>query len=741
MKRPLAVIGFTYLAALQAALFLGTDYIIAFAAFFISGFFVSLIFKDFRKNKIFPVIFAVSSVALLMLYGYTFAYVEPVKAFYGKTAVISGKLCDVPYEQNGRCYYKIETDSIQLSDGNMRGLNTKILVSSKKALDIDLYDTISAEVSLFEKSEKSYELMNISRGIYLRGIINEYSNITVLPSEKYDLYYYPLIIKKSVIKSIYKLLPKDCAALTSAVIIGDRSGLSDSVKDDFRAAGISHIISISGFHAAVIAQMLLWLFQMFIENKPKAVALSIFSLFIYMAAAGFYPSITRAGIMQIIYLLSEAAPNNADNLNSLSISAFIMCWLNPYAAADISFILSFSATLGIIFYSQKIYVYLSQHFEVQDMEINNPKSFFVKILKKPASFVFSSVSLTLAAVIFTIPTVIIFFRQFAVYTIISNLIISPAAVILISAGILMVICDLSVIFSFVILPFRILCCIMSKYIMWAAYSISNLPFSMISLSKEYILIWLFLMIFALVLMYLLNLRKIPKKLFVVSLAVMVVFAAIDRIINYDTLKISILDTGNGMSVIADDGKDFFIFSCGGDSTGYYNFNSYLKNSAVDNINFMFIDDIQNNSYAEYVLENYNVNAVQVYDENTLYERTYRLISGADEKIFSNSDGGVSVVHIGKYDIMSLKNDNVSALRFNAKGKNFMILYKNSDCNYLPENWKNTDFLICGFEVENADTVKAANIIDITNAEFSGNISVKLNHYGNINIGRESTWLS
>ena len=117
MKRPLAVTGFAYLAALVVALYIGRNGLDVLAVLFLGAVIVSLIVKPLRK-MVFPVFVSLSAFAAVVILGiYTYTRVLPAAEFYGQKAQISAKLTDKPYSSFGKYYYPLKADEIRTEDG------------------------------------------------------------------------------------------------------------------------------------------------------------------------------------------------------------------------------------------------------------------------------------------------------------------------------------------------------------------------------------------------------------------------------------------------------------------------------------------------------------------------------------------------------------------------------------------------------------------------------------------------
>ncbi len=317
-----------------------------------------MLIKPLRKERIVPVLLITAAVAFFSFFCYSYVYIAPTEEIKGRDAQVTAVLCDIPYEQNGRYYYKLETSEISIANTLQ---NTTILVSSKTAYDIDLYDEITAEIRFFDDADGISNDYYISKKVMLRGTIDNYSEVIISEKEEKPLYYYALLLRQKVMNTIDELLPENEASFIKALILGDKTGISYQDRETFISSGISHIISVSGLHLSVITQFFMMFLCFVTRRKRLSSLLCTFFIFIFMAEVGFSPSVFRAGIMQIIFLIGQGIIRRADSLSSLGASSILICFLNPYAAADVGFLLSFCATLGIILCNEKMNIYITEH--------------------------------------------------------------------------------------------------------------------------------------------------------------------------------------------------------------------------------------------------------------------------------------------------------------------------------------------------------------------------------------------
>ncbi|MCC5832040.1 MAG: ComEC/Rec2 family competence protein [Chlamydiales bacterium] len=124
--------------------------------------------------------------------------------------------------------------------------------------------------------------------------------------------------------------------------------LEDPVMlQEFGTLGLSHIMAISGFHFALLTLAFHLLLRLFLPPKAEALLL-MFVLTAYLIFIGDSPSIQRAWIAAMIFLLGQLLERPPRPLNSLGAALLTAILLNPLSATTLSFQLSFLATAGIL---------------------------------------------------------------------------------------------------------------------------------------------------------------------------------------------------------------------------------------------------------------------------------------------------------------------------------------------------------------------------------------------------------
>jgi competence protein ComEC len=138
------------------------------------------------------------------------------------------------------------------------------------------------------------------------------------------------------------------AAVGAAILIGDRSGLSDEEERRLQEAGTYHVIAISGGNIAILTALLLVVLRAARVPPNQSAVLTIASLLFYAQLTGAGASVSRAVTAACVYLGGRIFDHRGPALNALAVAAVFGVAPFPLAAFDAGFILSFGATLGIV---------------------------------------------------------------------------------------------------------------------------------------------------------------------------------------------------------------------------------------------------------------------------------------------------------------------------------------------------------------------------------------------------------
>ena len=209
-------------------------------------------------------------------------------------------------------------------------------------------------------------------------------------------------------------------AILSAITLGEKGLLSNDVRDTFSAAGVSHILVVSGMHVGFIFLIIMWLMSAVSHRRRWIMAvLGLLILWSYALLTGLAPSVVRATFMFSMMLILRVMGEKYQIKHALFFSATILLLCNPNTLFDVGFQLSYLAVIGIVYFYQLVYKRI------------------LALKLRPLRWVLASVAVTVSAQILTLPIIIYQFNQLPIYFIISNLFVTLFAPILFLGGILL----------------------------------------------------------------------------------------------------------------------------------------------------------------------------------------------------------------------------------------------------------------------------------------------------------------
>lgn len=159
--------------------------------------------------------------------------------------------------------------------------------------------------------------------------------------------------KHAFIANVNRLIPQPHAALLAGLVVGAKQSLGKKLLDDFRTVGVIHIVVLSGYNITIIARFIEWLFSGLRRNARLVIAALAMTLFALMVGAS--ATVVRATIMALLVLLAHGTGRLYAVTRALLVAGVIMLLHDPRILVfDVSFQLSFLATVGLIYFSSLI---------------------------------------------------------------------------------------------------------------------------------------------------------------------------------------------------------------------------------------------------------------------------------------------------------------------------------------------------------------------------------------------------
>ena len=171
-------------------------------------------------------------------------------------------------------------------------------------------------------------------------------------------------IRQHVRQSVERwVAPHDAvsAAIVTAVLIGDRTGLPDEIRLRLQAAGTYHVIAISGGNIAILAGLILaMLLVCGVTGRPAALV-TLILLAAYAQVVTADASVWRATLMAVLYFGARVLNHRSSAWHALAIAAAVIVCVRPLDVRDAGFILTFGATAALLEGARRLVPMISRH--------------------------------------------------------------------------------------------------------------------------------------------------------------------------------------------------------------------------------------------------------------------------------------------------------------------------------------------------------------------------------------------
>ena len=275
-----------------------------------------------------------------------------------------------------------------------------------------------------------YRFYMRSRGLFFVAIVSD--GKYVVPMGEGELRYTEKVLEKvrgPLRKFFYERLSQTTCPIYTALILGERQGITSKIREPFDRAGVSHIMAVSGLHLGLVA----WLFFISIrwllsfsyrltlatDIKKLAAVITTLPVITYGFLTGLHLSTQRAMVMILVFLWSYIIGREKDPWSSLSLAAIIILAFNGDALFTVSFQLSFVAVAGILWLAPGIFSRIST-FTIFEKYFHKGK-----IIPSILTYASGLIAVTIAATIMTMPLIAHHFHRFTMVSLPANLTVVP----------------------------------------------------------------------------------------------------------------------------------------------------------------------------------------------------------------------------------------------------------------------------------------------------------------------------
>ena len=241
-------------------------------------------------------------------------------------------------------------------------------------------------------------------------------------------------LRWSLTRRIVDTLGVRTGGLAAAMTTGHEAFIPKAQVDDLRAAGLAHIISISGLHMAIVGGFVFaivrfviaawpWL-ALRVPGKKVAAALGLLAVLSYLVLSGRPPPAERAAITAAVAFLAMLVDRQAISLHALALAAMVVLLLQPEAVIEPGFQMSFAATAAL--------VALAEVWPRPVREINTPWP--MRLVQGLGTWTAAGVAASFVAGVATAPFAMQHFNRIATWGLVSNMVTEPISGFLMMPG-------------------------------------------------------------------------------------------------------------------------------------------------------------------------------------------------------------------------------------------------------------------------------------------------------------------
>jgi ComEC/Rec2-related protein len=208
------------------------------------------------------------------------------------------------------------------------------------------------------------------------------------------------------------MFEKDTSSVVKALYFGNQSYIGKRILNDFKRAGVLHVLAASGLHVGMVAGIALLLLGLFRINRKLMLASAAIVIASYLYITDMPVSLLRAGIMFMVYALQKIADRDVNIINTLFLSGIVILAVHPHEIYGLGFQLSFGATLGILLFYR----------------------LYRRSLRLLPRFLSSSFALTLSAQAIALPLQLAGVGEISLSGVLSNIIVVPGIFVLMASS-------------------------------------------------------------------------------------------------------------------------------------------------------------------------------------------------------------------------------------------------------------------------------------------------------------------
>jgi len=166
-------------------------------------------------------------------------------------------------------------------------------------------------------------------------------------------------LRADLARPLELLVPEPESGILLGIVLGERASVSPDLAYAFAVSGTTHLLAISGFNMTLVGTAVALALRGRARPTTRAVA-TVAAIVAYSVLVGLGPSVMRAALMASVASVGLASGRRAATANALCVAVTTMLFVDPAAIADLGFLLSATATAGLVLWQAR----LSERFAV-----------------------------------------------------------------------------------------------------------------------------------------------------------------------------------------------------------------------------------------------------------------------------------------------------------------------------------------------------------------------------------------
>lgn len=385
-----------------------------------------------------------------------------------------------------------------------------------------------------------------ARDIYLRGYID--GETELIGQWEHSWLYFPQRISQALKNACEEVFPAFASPLIKGMMTGDTTDLKSeqSLYTAMKSCGVTHIVAVSGLHMVYLTGFILLLVGR--GKRGSLICLPVIVLFVLMT--GCTPSVVRAAVLQTMLLLAPLFDREADGVTDLAAALALLLVVNPNSISSVSLQLSFAAAAGMLLVSGRLRRWL-----------------YRRIRSRIGRYIADSLACTVGATIFSMPIAAYYFGTIPLLSALVNLLCLPLLELVFCAG-------------YVLSPLGMLLPKVASVLAWAPaaavwvcqrifFLVASLPFACVYTVNTAVVAWLIVTYAGFALTFYQRRRGRNRRYIIpaaVSVSVLCIVVVLSGALERAQAGVTVLDVGQGESVVLYDENACVVVDCGGKNT-------------------------------------------------------------------------------------------------------------------------------------------------------------------------------